>query len=977
MTLDKGTFCGYILAIGIFIALALSFEWIYVLQWQVSSDLIYIESLYRDLFVRDYSLSGWLVSRAPYFFPDWIVYFLLRAFSGHYISSWYLYVILDFSFLLIFFYAIARYFHKKSGVEDLLFTLTWGALFILLLKFTPTGYGSHTLLLPVYHSGALINSLVIFWVWYRSLLVPLNYRQLFVLMLFSTVASISDQWWVIWFGIPIGLTTLGLIAARKLAWRASMFFLCAMGAGVVFGDLFSRLIEQQGWLQFSHIPVGTPAYTFLQELQWVGRDLSALFTSSPVLAALFVSTIVLCLLAIISWGYQTKWQTLRPAALLQNKTDAFVAVHIVVLLSFIVPFFPIVYLKMWEQWNYRYLHHFIALPWVMVGLYLFDLRNRNFVAKNFFRLAYFLPLAALIPLLTVANNSSFKDSRRGISLEWSSPIHSSDVACLDEIARAHKLRYGMSEYWDAKQITEVSRAGLFVNQFTYNYDALHWMNNYHWYKTPGDQGFVEYDFVVSSTRDFKNVPLIFGPPSVENVCGTWHIYIYQGEKKAQLNELIGAKLDKFFIGLGGAIPEKKNLLVNGDFELPGLKAWQYTAAQGSATFEQIPFGVEQPPIPNTPQYYARWKLNSPASYAFLEQRFDIRALAGKELALTFWARSPTGNKEFSSHGYLLPQGLLDKTAVSFGPTSGSPFTLTDKWQKFTVTYTAPPIAGMDVTEAGYALIRPVFFADGSVPTVDIAHVRLVANAGNTAQNNGAYASVLPPVDIGQLIIEADKSRVGGDIAAEFRFLKQAEAEAVAKGLKDPEILWRLARMHKQFADNSTSFEVDRTNVYLGAEYAFLASNLVNNANVLAWWGIMAAEMGRIEGIKQQNLGAAIFKDFMTRAIALAPADAELQALMGQKYFEWAAPSLGIKLRSMLMLSSMPQGSFEQARTHFARAVELEPNNIQYRLGLAKTLLKLENKAGAIEQLQAASRAGAGSKQPQLMAEVQTLLMSLQ
>ena len=101
MTLNKRTFLGYILAIGIFIALALSFEWIYVLQWQVSSDLIYIESLYRDLFVRDYSLSGWLVSRAPYFFPDWIVYFLLRAFSGHYISSWYLYVILDFSFLLI------------------------------------------------------------------------------------------------------------------------------------------------------------------------------------------------------------------------------------------------------------------------------------------------------------------------------------------------------------------------------------------------------------------------------------------------------------------------------------------------------------------------------------------------------------------------------------------------------------------------------------------------------------------------------------------------------------------------------------------------------------------------------------------------------------------------------------------------------------------------------------------------------------
>ena len=137
MILNKRTFYGSVLAIFIFVVLALSFEWVYELSAIASSDLIYIESLYRDIFVRGYPLNGWLVSRAPYFFPDWIAYFLLRALSGNYGIAWYLYVILDFSFLLIFFYCIARYFHKQSGVEDLLFTLTWGALLILLLKNVP------------------------------------------------------------------------------------------------------------------------------------------------------------------------------------------------------------------------------------------------------------------------------------------------------------------------------------------------------------------------------------------------------------------------------------------------------------------------------------------------------------------------------------------------------------------------------------------------------------------------------------------------------------------------------------------------------------------------------------------------------------------------------------------------------------------------------------------------------------------------
>ena len=976
MILNKRTFFGYILAIVIFIALALSFELVYDVSSAINSDLIYIESLYRDILIRDYPLNGWLVSKAPYFFPDWVAYCLIRAFSGNYATAWYLYIIFDFSFLLTFFYCTARYFHKKSGVEDLLFTLIWGALLILLLEFTPTGYGPHTLLLPVYHSGALINGLVILWVWYRSLLSTLNSKQLFFLMLFSTVASMSDLWWVVWFGVPIGLATLALLAARKLEWRGNIFFLCAMGIGVLSGELINRLIEWQAWLHFSHVPVGTPAYSFINQLNFIVRDVSDLLISSPLLAVLFFLTVGLCILAIISWGYQRRWRTLRPASLPQNKTDAFVAIHIVVILSFVVLFIPIVFLKMWEQWNYRYLPHFIVLPWVIVGLYLFDLRGRSARTKNISRLAYFLPFVAVLLLMTVAHDSSFQPSRRGISLAWLYPPYPQEIACIDEVARSYNLHFGISEYWDAKKISETSKTGLLVNQFTYNFDVLPWMNNDHWYKTkaPHKNGFIEYDFVITSSDTGsevkKNTSRYLGSPSAEVVCGTWHVLIYEGDRKAQLNEFIGAKLAKFFNGDEGMSTERKNLLMNGDFELPNLKAWQYTAAQGIATFEQIPFGAEPTLIPGNPKYYARWKLNSPASYAFLEQHFDIKALAGKELALTFWAKVPSGKKEFSSHGYLVPQGLLDKTAVSFGPTSGSPFTINEKWQKIRLIYVAPPVTGLDISDGGYALIRPFFFSDASTPTVDIAHARLEVWGSLVPMEEAGTPPVALSEDVGQLIVNADKSHTNGKYSEEFRFLKQAETVT----LKNPEILWRFARVHKQLAAKSASLEEEWANLRTGADYAFMAHNLITNSKTLEWWGIMAAELGRIEGTKQQNIGAGIFADFMTRAIALDPADAELQVLMGQWHFEWAAPETSLRLRSMFLFSSMPQGSFEKARDFFARAIELEPNNVLYRLWLAKTLIKLNNKTDAAKQLQAALRISANSNHEQsLMHEVQALL----
>ncbi|MES2349239.1 MAG: hypothetical protein V4641_16885, partial [Pseudomonadota bacterium] len=47
-----------------------------------NSDALYLPALYYDLFERGGQLRQWFLTPAPYFFPDWPLYFGLRALTG-------------------------------------------------------------------------------------------------------------------------------------------------------------------------------------------------------------------------------------------------------------------------------------------------------------------------------------------------------------------------------------------------------------------------------------------------------------------------------------------------------------------------------------------------------------------------------------------------------------------------------------------------------------------------------------------------------------------------------------------------------------------------------------------------------------------------------------------------------------------------------------------------------------------------------
>ena len=119
----------------------------------VTSDLLYLEALYKDLFVRHLPIGGWTLSPAPYFFPDLPVYFVLRGLAGDLLSALYLYSLFMLSCLFFSLRAILGLCKVPSPTRsEFSATLTLGFTFLVANEAPP-------LFMPNIHTGVMIGAL--------------------------------------------------------------------------------------------------------------------------------------------------------------------------------------------------------------------------------------------------------------------------------------------------------------------------------------------------------------------------------------------------------------------------------------------------------------------------------------------------------------------------------------------------------------------------------------------------------------------------------------------------------------------------------------------------------------------------------------------------------------------------------------------------------------------------------------------------
>lgn len=183
-----------------------------------NSDAIVPEFVLRDL-LRGTSLSGWHFAVDLLFFPDWPVWFAIRAFVWNFDFALFVYEFLLFAALTLFLREIFG--ATRAGLAICLYTAIW------LLIFSAEW---RSFVLPAHHGTALVVGLWWALVYVRS--ERLTFSKSIALASVAALTAASDPLFGIWFLIPAGLFSTVLVLTRRSSWR-ELFVRAGLGLAIV------------------------------------------------------------------------------------------------------------------------------------------------------------------------------------------------------------------------------------------------------------------------------------------------------------------------------------------------------------------------------------------------------------------------------------------------------------------------------------------------------------------------------------------------------------------------------------------------------------------------------------------------------------------------------------------------------------------------------------------------------------------------
>ncbi len=196
---------------------------------------------------------------------------------------------------------------------------------------------------------------------------------------------------------------------------------------------------------------------------------------------------------------------------------------------------------------------------------------------------------------------------------------------------------------------------------------------------------------------------------------------------------------------------------------------------------------------------------------------------------------------------------------------------------------------------------------------------------------------------GDLIDKSDVKHDDDDYAATYALLQQAE-ELEANNF---EVIWRLARAHFDFSDNSEDETVISENIYAGMDYAKRALEMDDaRAESHKWYGILIARVGELEGKKQTILNSYEVKEHTLKAIELDPDDDGNYHVMGRWNYKLADLSWVERKIAGLIYAKPPKASFEVAAEYFNQAIAKASDEIRHHVWLGKTYEALDDMEAA-------------------------------
>ena len=517
-----------------------------------NSDTISIPAMYNDV-ISGYSLAGWWFGNAPSLFPDLPLYFTLRFLLGNVHLAIMGYGVIQILLLVSGFISVSKtVFEPRKSLQALI--LLAGTVCCLFLA-TGKCPALLPMLLSSFHFGAALSLVISLALVLRILKSGLTVRQSVcyaaLLFLVATFTLVSDAIYLVQFLIPGMLSLLLLVLFALISTRQVLRLYLSLSFPILFserlGAFLFRFRRPPAPAAHPSLPTVIPttlermAGTLNQIFLWPEWDWCS-HTFLPIFQTVWIAFMLISVFLLIC--------ALRNSAADRIKHFPVKRVAVLVLFGLIIPTIAILMKQTgWIVW--------MMVIFVSLGLWRFSVRSASsdergqqntisaddkyiFVASFFLFSSmtniaavlfvgggeprYFLP-TMLIPLffgwpfliakwkrvmtvlekpymlyalaaatLVIAVSSgAFGDLRKISSLANLSDYYPEFVRCLDQQTKARNIRNGMTQYWDAKYLSVLSKNHLHlvqVRQLEHGLFLEHLVNNLNWYNT-------DFEFVIT------------------------------------------------------------------------------------------------------------------------------------------------------------------------------------------------------------------------------------------------------------------------------------------------------------------------------------------------------------------------------------------------------------------------------------------------------------------------------------------------
>lgn len=521
----------------------------HVAQWFFfNADALWMEDYLQDWFVHDVNMKSWMTPGAPNFFPEMLIYGLIRFVTGSVYWGFVGFGLIKITLYATIFYSLLSWVTGLSRTHKLWFS----SLFVSVLLLTSIFLGQQffyprmpdfwQLFVPTAHGGAITNAIVAIFLtllWFRD---P-GKSGLWITLLFilSILASLSDRMYVVWFMGPALGAALALLMLGFIKWRTAI----GMGGVLLLSDFIARKIFV--WI----VPFQQVPYQFSKE-GWK----TTLHFYTDLIAEGWYHPVVLfsyfCLVGVTVWVLFQEWKTQGQRVSVRTFNPKEAAKYF--LLPYAALVLPISFLAMAlmnrPETQYFTWGNLLAFYFWVFLLAISSTRFRLY-AKGWFHVAVISSLLGYVVICAVS-----RPNQLTAMLIPANP-YSKLVSCLDSHSGDLGQGGGVADYWQARKINLFSQKGLRVDQAQGEFLRIfQWASNREMFDVQ------KHTFVLTNTPTNlssileEDVIRMNGKPDIKFVCDGFPVLVYGNGLKTTvpvnegLQNLLKKKLAELAIGPG-------------------------------------------------------------------------------------------------------------------------------------------------------------------------------------------------------------------------------------------------------------------------------------------------------------------------------------------------------------------------------------------------------------------------------------------